>query len=54
MDVSVRIYGEAGEHATVTPLVGENDRLLTLKGEHAEKEIWLIIASLMSDGACHL
>ena len=39
----------AGEHA-VKPLEGENERLLTLKGEHAEKELWLIIALTDEDG----
>ena len=41
----------AGEHATVKPLEGENDRLLTLKGEHAEKELWLIIVLTDEDGS---
>ena len=40
----------AGKHATVKPLEGENDRLLTLKGEHAEKELWLIIVLTDEDG----
>ena len=39
----------AGKHA-VKPLEGENDRLLTLKGEYAEKEIWLIIVLTDEDG----
>ena len=44
------INGESTDSrgAPLTPLAGENDRLLTLKGEHAEKEIWLVV--VITDG----
>ena len=35
----------------LTPLAGENERFLTLKGEHAEKIIWLVVA--VTDGDEH-
>ena len=34
----------------LTPLVGENNRTLELKGEYIEKEIWLVVAATDSEG----
>ena len=34
----------------LTPLAGENERFLTLKGEHAEKIIWLVLVITDGDG----
>ena len=46
--VNGNILNSAGN--AITPLVGENNRLLTLKREYIEKEIWLVIKITDTDG----